>query len=157
MAAYSFLPLPETDEQVHRNKCYLIEHEHGEEVDADEETVYTSGEQREPHEELFGQRLELPRCERAGEDDDAGEKQHHNADAVNADGIRYVEWGKPYMAVLVEHLSSVACSTLTDEVERQPDAQSQEAGGTGYHHSTNLIDVAGTPKAQQHQYGNNNK
>ena len=62
---------PVTDKKVHRDKGYLIEHEHREEVDADEETIYSGGEQCEPHEELLGQRLELPRSECSGEHDDA--------------------------------------------------------------------------------------
>ena len=38
----------------------LVEHEHGEEVDRDEETVNTCREKSEPHEELLGEGLELP-------------------------------------------------------------------------------------------------
>ena len=51
---------PETNEKVHRNQCYLIEHEHGKEVDADEETIYTCRKEHKPHEELLGKWLELP-------------------------------------------------------------------------------------------------
>ena len=45
---------PDTDEKVHGNKCDLIEHEHGEEVDGDEETKYSGGEKNEPKEESLG-------------------------------------------------------------------------------------------------------
>ena len=51
---------PETNEKVHRDECHLVEHEHGEEVDRDEETVNTCREKSEPHEELLGEGLELP-------------------------------------------------------------------------------------------------
>ncbi len=43
---------PDSDEKIHRDEGYLVEHEHREEVDADEESVDTSGKQDEPHEEV---------------------------------------------------------------------------------------------------------
>ena len=51
---------PYTNKQVHRNKSYLVEHEHGEQVGRDEEAEHTCRKQGEPEEVLLGERLELP-------------------------------------------------------------------------------------------------
>ena len=51
---------PVTDKEIHRDKGYLIEHEHSEEVDADEESEHTCREEYEPHEELLCEWLEFP-------------------------------------------------------------------------------------------------
>ena len=45
---------------------YLIEHEHGEEVNADEEAEHTGRQQDQPHEEVACI-VHFPRCERSGE------------------------------------------------------------------------------------------
>ena len=51
---------PDSDKKIHRDKCNLIEHEHGEHVGCDEETVHTSAQKSEPKEILLGERLKLP-------------------------------------------------------------------------------------------------
>ena len=45
---------PDTDKKIHRDQSHLIEHEHGEHVDRDEEAEHTGGEEREPEEEILG-------------------------------------------------------------------------------------------------------
>ena len=60
----------DADEQVHRDQCHFVEHEHREEIDGDEESEDTDREQAEPEEVGFDVGLHLPRGERAREDDD---------------------------------------------------------------------------------------
>ena len=69
---------PYTNEQVHGDEGYLVEHEHGEQVGADEEAKHTSGEEGETQEILLGEGLELPRGKGTSEHDDTREQQHHH-------------------------------------------------------------------------------
>ena len=59
-----------------RNQRYFIEHEHGEQVRGNEEAEYSEGEQGEPKEIFFRQRLQAPGGESTGEDYDGREQQH---------------------------------------------------------------------------------
>ena len=51
---------PYTNQQVHRNQCDFVEHEHGEQVDGYKESEHSHREQGEPKEIFFGQRLQTP-------------------------------------------------------------------------------------------------
>ena len=64
---YFFLS-PYTDKKVHRNQCYFIEHEHGEQVRRNEEAEHTQREQGEPKEIFFRQRLQMLGGEVGAED-----------------------------------------------------------------------------------------
>ena len=69
---------PYTDEEVHRNQRYLIEHEHGEHVDRDEEAIYTDAQECEPEEVFLLHWLHLPRGKCTGEHDDGCQENHHH-------------------------------------------------------------------------------
>ena len=51
---------PNTNQQVHRNQSYLVEHEHSEQVGRDKEAEHTSRKQCEPKEVLLCEWLQLP-------------------------------------------------------------------------------------------------
>ena len=144
---------PNADEQVHGDEGNLVEHEHGEHIHADEEAEHARGKEREPEEVLLGERLKLPRSESAGEDDDARKQQHDNGNAIDADGVCYVEGLEPLDAVGEQHGVGVARMAGLDECQREPYGQCQQARRPGHHHAAHLVEVAGYPKAQQHQRG----
>ena len=144
---------PHANQEVHGNQSHLVEHEHGEHVDRDEETIDTRREQGEPEEILFGHRLQLPRGEGAREDDDARQEQHHHRDAIHTYRVFDIQGLEPVNGVGIEHHVSDTSRTLLDEVYRQPDGQAQQTGGAYHHHTTHLTQVASQPEAKQHQDG----
>ena len=73
MAAVFFFPAtPDADQEVHGDEGDLVEHEHGEEVDGDEEPEHADGQEVEPQEVFFLQEVHFPGREGAREDDDGG-------------------------------------------------------------------------------------
>ena len=86
---------PHTDEQIHRYQGYFIEHEHGEQVGRDKETIYTGAQQSEPQEIFLGHRLQLPGGKSTGEYDDGAEQQHGHRNTVYAYGVADVQWLVP--------------------------------------------------------------
>ena len=65
-------------EEVHRNQRNLIEHEHGEHVDRDEEAIYTDAQECEPEEVFLLHWLHLPGSKCTGEHDDRSQEKHHH-------------------------------------------------------------------------------
>ena len=114
---------PHADEKVHRDEGYLIEHEHGEHVDRDEEAEHAHAEKREPKEIFLGKGLELPRREGAGENNDGGEQQHGYADAVDTDGISDMKGLEPAETAGEEHLARRIGLAGAEEVEYQIDGK----------------------------------
>ena len=94
---------PHADEQVHGDEGHLVEHEHGEEIDADKEAEHTRAKECKPEEILLGEGFELPRGEGAGEDDDAREEQHDHRDTVDTHRVGDMERCEPHVRSRVEH------------------------------------------------------
>ena len=65
---------PYANEQIHGDKSHFVEHEHGEQVDGNEETEYSGTEQGKPQEVFLGHGLELPGGKGTGEYDDGTEQ-----------------------------------------------------------------------------------
>ena len=86
---------PHADEQIHGDEGHLIEHEHSEQVDRDEEAEHTCREQKEPHEELTWQRVHLPRGKHTGKHDESREQNHGHRHAVDAKGQFNIKWSIP--------------------------------------------------------------
>ena len=141
---------PHANEQVHGDEGYLVEHEHGEHVDRDEEAEHTEAQQGEPKEVLLGEGLELPRGKGAREDDDGRKQQHGYRDAVDAYGILDVQGGEPVERGGVEHFTLNACGTVGQEDVGKVDRQSQQSRTTGHHDGTHSLDIAGEPQSEQH-------
>ena len=144
---------PYTDEQVHGDEGYFIKHKHGEEVGGDEEAEHTQGEQGEPQEVFFGQGLQPPGGEGAGEYNDGREQQHGHGDAVYADGVVDVQGRIPGKVGTEEHVGGLAALAGVEVGYGECDAQGQQGGGTGHHHRTDVCDVPAEPQSEQHQQG----
>ena len=69
---------PYTNQEVHRDEGYLVEHEHGEHVDRDEEAIYTDAQEGEPEEVFLLHWLHLPRGKCTCEHDDGCQENHHH-------------------------------------------------------------------------------
>ena len=74
---------PYTDEQVHRNQGHFVEHEHGEQVGRDKETIYTGTQQSEPQEVFLSHRFQLPRSKGTGEHNDRAKQKHGYGDTIH--------------------------------------------------------------------------
>ena len=145
--------LPEPNQQVHGNQRYLVEHEHGEHIGADEEAVNTRREQGEPKEILLGEGLQLPRGKGTSEHDDARQEQHHDRDTVDTNTVGNIKWLEPRRRSRQQHHIGITCCTLLNKIDGQPYGQGQQTRGANHHHATHLIERLGQPKAEQHQGG----
>ena len=76
---------PYTDEEIHRNQRNLIEHEHGEHVNRDEETIYTDAQESEPEEVFLLHWLHLPRSKCTGEHNDGSQEKHHYRNTIHTE------------------------------------------------------------------------
>ena len=136
---------PHANKEVHGDEGYLVEHEHGEQVDGDKEPEYAQRQEREPQEEFFGKRLQPPRGKRAGEYDDGRQQQHGHRNAVHAYGIVDVECRIPYHVGAEQHFVRSACVAGVEVHHDQRGRQHQQGRGAGYHHRAYLRKVAAEP------------
>ena len=150
---------PNADEQIHRDERYLIEHEHREDVDGDEEAEHTGREECEPEEEVLGKGGYFPRGESAGEYDDCGKQEHQDGDTVDTDSQMDIERSIPHPASCEEHLVVDAHPAEAEEITAEPDRETQKYDGTGHHNGAYGIHtaVAAYAKSGHHEDGDYDK
>ena len=117
---------PNANQQVHGDKGHLVEHEHREEVDRDEEAEHTGRQQHEPQEELLGQGVDLPRSEDSGKDYNGREQQHGHRYTVHADGVVDVERRIPHAAVGEQHRRCISSSAFGQKLNESVYGQRQQ-------------------------------
>ena len=150
---------PHTNQQVHGNQCDLIEHEHREQVDRDKETEHTRGQQEEPHEELTGQRVHLPRGEHTGEHDERRQQDHHYAHAIDTECQVDIERGIPHHVAAQDHLAGVTTGTCVKENLDQHGGEHHENAGTDNGNGPDGLDalVAADGQASKRQQRHDHK
>ena len=126
---------PNADKQIHGDKCHLVEHEHREHVDADEEAKHACAEEREPQEILL---VHVPRYERARKYNDGGKQQHSHADAVNTHRILDVQWLNPVERGREEHFRIID-GTFLQEHYRERNCQDEQATAACHHHGSDTL------------------
>ncbi len=75
---------PDADEQIHRQHGDFVEQEEDEEIERHEDAEDAGDEQQQQRVELLVARLDGPRREHAGENDDRRQQHQHDAHAVHA-------------------------------------------------------------------------
>ena len=133
---------PHTDQKVHRNQSHLIEHEHGEHVDGNEESEHTGRQETEPEEEVLGKGIDFPGSECSGKNDNRREENHQHRNAVHSHCKMNVERLVPHPAARVEHFISHAGSAETEEVDHKPDCHGKQDNGSRHHHAPYRLHVA---------------
>ena len=146
---------PYSDKQIHRDKGYLVEHEHGEHIYRDEEAEHTGAEQGEPEEVFLVVGHGLPRGKGSGEDNDGRQQEHHDRDAIDAYAVGDMERGEPCHAVGEQHGVGVTGMAHLYKSNGKPDGKDQQGAGTCYHYATYLSQVLGKPEPEEHQDGDN--
>jgi hypothetical protein len=76
---------PDPDEQIHREHRKLIEEEQHEQIERHEHSVHTGHERQQQRVELLAARGHGPRREHARKDDDGRQKDHQQADPIDAE------------------------------------------------------------------------
>ena len=148
---------PHADQQVHRDQRHLVEHEHREEVDRNEESEDTHAQQAEPEEILLDLLLHPPRGKRPRKHDDGRQQQHGNRNAVYPHGIVDIERRIPHMAFGKEHGGLLARLAQAEVAEHQHHRQRQQQRGTRHHHGTHLPRGLREPEPQHHQHRDGGK
>ena len=127
---------PHTNQQIHRDKSYFIEHKHGEHVDGNEETINTCTQQCEPQEVFL---IHVPRNKRSCKHDDGGEQQHCNRDSIDSDGVLNVQWCNPIERGGEQHFCRITSSSFLKEEHCEDSGKDEQAGTTRYHHASNTF------------------
>ena len=118
---FLFAASPNSDEQVHGDQCYFIEHEHGKHIHCDKEAEHSHAQQCEPQKIFFCQRFELPGSKSSGENNDCGKQQHCDADSIHPYGVFNVERFEPRKTTGKEHFTGWIGYAGTKEIEDQID------------------------------------
>ena len=147
---------PESDEKVHRDECDLIEHEHGEKVDRDEEAIDTCREENQPEEEFLGLG-NFPRSEATGYKDNTGQDKHGDRNAVDTHRKVDVERCEPLPRVNPEHGFGSTGGAEGEIVDKKPDGESSQCDRARDGHCTNLLDVPAEGEPQHHDEGYHHK
>ena len=148
---------PNADEQIHRDKSHLVEHEHREQVNRDEEPEYARREEYKPEEVFFSERFNLPGSESACKDDYSREKNHEHRDAVDTDSEVNVQRLKPHIRIGEKHKFVGVGSALTDKCVAEIKSRNEQERSPGSCHRTDLFNGLGEEKRTKREYRNNYK
>ena len=148
---------PQTDQQVHRDQCDLVEHEHREQVDRDKEPEHAQRKEHQPHVVFLGLVLDGPRSKHTGEEDDGRKHQHGYRNTVHPDGVMDVQRSEPQDAVGVQHRRIGTCRPIRKERHQQVNSCRQHSAGSRNGHRMHLFDAAAKQQRQEHQYRYDNK
>ena len=148
---------PDTDEKIHGDKGDFIEHEHREEVDADEEAEHAGGKEDEPEEEFLGL-LDFPGGEGSCQNNDGRKENHCHRDSVDTHGEVDVKRSEPAPAVDKKH-GGIGCRTQCKILYQEADRQCCQ-GQRAYHgHGADgpRVAIVAQPDSEEHHQGDDHE